>query len=162
MSSFQQIDTAACRCPALPEGTSVFWCERHQCRKSAAMQQRCVSNSAAYQAWEAGRGPGQGSAIVSPLERSSLPKTSPPAPAGVFGRIRHFFQALVKHARDWFRKCSRKEIAHRLSICQTCEKFTGTACSQCGCRVNLEKRFLNKLAWRSETCPLGKWPALRN
>lgn len=149
--------TPDCRCPAPAEGTGWFWCDPHQCRKSADLQRLCSTSPAARLSWQRGNGPGQGVAIPRP---APVPE-KPVAPKEWSWRsLKHFYRALVKHARDWFRKCSRKEIQARLAICETCDQYTGTACAQCGCRVNLEKRFRNKLAWRSESCPLGKWPAL--
>jgi len=149
-----------CRCSAPATETSWFWCDLHQCRKSAAMQRQCATSPAAHAAWSAGRGPGQRPAVSSGI--GTAPAAAPPHPplAGSWKSIAHFTRALLKHARDWFRKCSQREIQQRLDICKTCDQFTGTACAQCGCRVNLEQRFRNKLAWRSEACPLGKWPAL--
>jgi len=149
----------ACHCSPPVSGHIWFWCDPHQCRKNAEMQRSCAVNPAAHAAWNAGRGPGQRPAVSSGIE--AVP-ADPPHPPVTWSRksLIHFAQALVKHARDWFRKCSRREIQNRLEICHTCDQFTGTACAQCGCRVNLEKRFRNKLAWRSEQCPLEKWPAL--
>lgn len=46
------------------------WCERHQCHKHARWHELCQTNQAYFDAWEAGRGPGQGD----PLNRQS--KTS--------------------------------------------------------------------------------------
>lgn len=43
-------------------------------------------------------------------------------------------------------------------ICQPCEKFNGTSCSVCGCRVNRDQSALrNKIAMGTEHCPLVKW-----
>lgn len=36
------------------------WCERHQCQKHAHWHHLCQTNEDYFQAWEAGRGPGQG------------------------------------------------------------------------------------------------------
>lgn len=150
--------SADCQCPIPPEGTEWFWCDSHQCRKSVHLQKLCATNPSARLGWEQGKGPGQGVAIPTP----GTPIKIKPVASGKWSWsiLKRFTTALVKHAGDWFRKCSRKEIQTRLEICKQCEHFTGTACAQCGCRVNLETRFLNKLAWRSESCPLGKWPSL--
>jgi len=148
-----------CRCPVPAVEAPWFWCDPHQCKKSAGMQRQCAASPAAFAAWSQGRGPGQGvAAAVRPAVVTETPTRSPRTWS--WKSIAHFARALVKHARDWFRKCSQREIQARLAICKTCDQFTGTACAQCGCRVNLEQRFRNKLAWRSEACPLGKWPAL--
>lgn len=148
---------SGCRCPALPEGQQWFWCDAHQCKKSAEMRRQCELDPSTFAAWSDGKGPGQ--TVV--RNQPAVPvKIKQPAKHSRRWSIGLFFRALLKHARDWFRKCSRKEIRQRLEICRSCDQFTGSACAHCGCSVNLEKRFLNKLAWRSESCPLGKWPSL--
>jgi hypothetical protein len=44
----------------------------------------------------------------------------------------------------------------RLAICAGCEFFIAseTRCSKCGCKLTA------KVAMRSQSCPLGKWPQL--
>ena len=56
--------------------------------------------------------------------------------------------------------CTQEQIDDRLAICNSCERFNGSVCSLCGCPVNREQRFRNKLAWADQRCPLGKWPAI--
>lgn len=68
-----------------------------------------------------------------------------------------FITALTRHAADGMRKCSEEEVNERLAICQDCSSFDGDRCKECGCQCNERRLFLNKLAWRSEVCPLGKW-----
>ncbi|ODA31441.1 hypothetical protein [Planctopirus hydrillae] len=84
---------------------------------------------------------------------------TPPLPSFVT-RLKHFFSALTQHAADGFEKVSEEQLQERLSICQQCPSFTGTHCRECGCSCSGNNTFLNKLAWRSEACPLSKWPAL--
>lgn len=86
-----------------------------------------------------------------------LPRLERP---GILRRALNFARAIGRHARDRFRKCSRAQIAGRLAICQACEHFTGSACAQCGCPAGSSQGFLNKLAWKSEACPIGRWPRL--
>lgn len=68
-----------------------------------------------------------------------------------------FITALTRHAADGLRKSSQEQLNHRLAICQNCPAFTGDRCQECSCRCNERQVFLNKLAWRSESCPLGNW-----
>ena len=68
-----------------------------------------------------------------------------------------FIAALTRHAADGLRKCSQEQVNERLAICQACPAFAGDRCQECTCRCNERRVFLNKLAWRSEVCPLGKW-----
>lgn len=76
-------------------------------------------------------------------------------------RAWRFSGSLALHALDGFKRASRRTIDERLQICSHCPdgKFDGTACTECGCNCNAEHKFLNKLAWSSESCPLGHWPA---
>jgi len=71
-----------------------------------------------------------------------------------------FTRAIAKHTADFFHRCSKREIEERLAICQTCPFFDGQAYTKCGCPAGRDNRWRNKLAWRSEACPVGKWPAL--
>lgn len=48
-------------------------------------------------------------------------------------------------------------IQQRLAICQGCPKHSGGDCTSCGCQVTSGRRWRNKLAHRSATCPDGKW-----
>ena len=43
------------------------------------------------------------------------------------------------------------QITARLEKCGKCEKFTGSACSVCGCQMKW------KTALASTSCPLGRW-----
>lgn len=72
-------------------------------------------------------------------------------------RIKNYLKAAVHHVRTGSVTCSDQEIADRLEVCSGCEFFDGKACGKCGCRVN-STRFLNKLAWADQDCPVGKWP----
>jgi hypothetical protein len=119
------------------------------------MQTACASDAAAHAAWSAGHGPGQNVVPEPPPPRAGLQALDDSRP-----RWRRFLAALLKHAGDWFRKCSSREIEARLAICRACDQFLDEVCQKCGCPVSRERRFRNKLAWRTEACPLGKWPAL--
>ena len=68
-----------------------------------------------------------------------------------------FITALTRHAADGLRKCSQEQVSGRLAVCRNCSAFRGDRCAECGCHCNDRRVFLNKLAWRSEACPLGKW-----
>lgn len=80
------------------------------------------------------------------------------SPALEIEQIWRFVGALTRHAVDGLRKCSSEEIEQRFMQCQTCPAFTGQHCNDCGCTCNEKKTFLNKLAWRSESCPRNRWP----
>lgn len=62
-------------------------------------------------------------------------------------------EAVVKHAADGMALVDEKTLCHRLAICETCEEQNGSGnCGVCGCIISL------KATWRSESCPLLKWP----
>lgn len=52
------------------------------------------------------------------------------------------------------------EIERLLAICHACRHYDpdGQACSKCGCCVNARGAgHANKLAMKTESCPIGKW-----
>jgi hypothetical protein len=53
--------------------------------------------------------------------------------------------------------CSETEINNRHSICQGCEFFRLSTCSQCGCAITRDKTYASKLIFKNESCPVGKW-----
>ena len=71
----------------------------------------------------------------------------------------NFTKAVTKHILNSGKYASEEEIARRFTICQNCPLFNGKICvhEKCGCNVSQEKKFLNKLSWASEQCPLDKW-----
>lgn len=56
-------------------------------------------------------------------------------------------------------KSTQKEIDRRFSICSECDEYIAkeNECGICGCNVNKQKIFMNKLAWLDQKCPIGKW-----
>lgn len=71
-----------------------------------------------------------------------------------------FVTSAAKHVAAGMPAATDEEVARRFSICQGCEFYDGTACSKCGCPVVREKRFVSKLSWANESCPVGKWGAV--
>jgi hypothetical protein len=57
------------------------------------------------------------------------------------------------------KKSSVSEIHFRYSICNTCEMLNieKNQCLECGCYISNQKKFMNKLAWQDQKCPLKKW-----
>jgi hypothetical protein len=77
--------------------------------------------------------------------------------ASLAAKARNFATSAAKHLASGMPRASDEEIARRFAICQACEHFDGKACRQCGCPVVREKKFLSKLSWANEKCPVGKW-----
>lgn len=53
--------------------------------------------------------------------------------------------------------CSESEIDNRHKICESCEFFKDNSCTQCGCLLSKDRIYLNKLAMKSQSCPINKW-----
>lgn len=81
----------------------------------------------------------------------------PPAMPSLAQRAATFTQAAARHVAAGMPRASDEEIERRFAICQGCEYYDGSACRKCGCCVSRERRFLSKLAWAGEQCPVGKW-----
>lgn len=84
-------------------------------------------------------------------------KAYPRAKPGLSQKAANFAASAAKHIAAGMPQCSDEERERRFAICQGCEFFDGKACTKCGCPVAREKRFVSKLAWASEKCPVGKW-----
>lgn len=82
-------------------------------------------------------------------------------------KAKNFVIATTKHVVDGGRRRSTEEIERIYDICKTCPLFVATNedksagyCSHKDCGCNLagsNDKFLNKIAWESESCPLHKW-----
>lgn len=71
-----------------------------------------------------------------------------------------YLKAITTHLSTGSQTRTDAQVAHLLTICQTCEKFDPThqRCLLCGCRCTTSPSpFLNKLRMASQKCPLKKW-----
>lgn len=80
-----------------------------------------------------------------------------------FTRILTFGKSLWWHIWLGFPKSSTAEINYRFTICKQCEFYEpiNSQCLVCGCNLSDKKKFLNKLAWADQECPLGKWKKVK-
>jgi hypothetical protein len=89
------------------------------------------------------------------------PDCSPPAirrsRVSLGQKLANFAASAAKHLAAGMPQATDEQVAARFAICQACEHFDGAACRQCGCPVVREKKFLSKLSWAGESCPVGKW-----
>lgn len=69
----------------------------------------------------------------------------------------NFTKSAAAHVAAGMPRASEAEIERRFAICQGCEHYDGKACTRCGCPVVRESRFVSKLSWANESCPVGKW-----
>lgn len=53
--------------------------------------------------------------------------------------------------------CSLSTIEQRHNICNSCEYYQNNSCSQCGCAIIRDRNYLNKIAIKTERCPMGLW-----
>lgn len=88
---------------------------------------------------------------------------------GFAKRLVNFTLASIQHAMAGMPTCTQTEIAARYDICRACELYKPDKdnpdvgrCTheKCGCGVSGVEKFVSKLAWRDQDCPLGKWPAI--
>ena len=72
-------------------------------------------------------------------------------------KVSNFAASAIKHVAAGMPLATENQVAERFAICQGCEHFDGKACKKCGCPVIREQRFISKLSWAGESCPVGKW-----
>jgi hypothetical protein len=75
-------------------------------------------------------------------------------PPGLVQKGLHFGKALVNHVADGAIKVTDEQWQARMNACGDCEHKYGNSCSICGCGLS------GKARWRSEDCPINKWPKL--
>ena len=91
------------------------------------------------------------------------PVPQPPAlareadPVSWLQKARNFATATAQHIAAGMPTASDEVILERWSICQGCEFLKNDACSKCGCPVARDRKFVSKLAWADQSCPVGKW-----
>ena len=68
----------------------------------------------------------------------------------------NFIKAVTNHVKDGGRKVSQEELQERLEQCNNCQFLVKNRCRhmKCGCFIT------KKAKWRSESCPIGRWPKL--
>lgn len=81
----------------------------------------------------------------------------PAAMPSLVRRAGNFAASAAKHVAAGLPRATDQEVERRFAICQQCEHFDGKACRQCGCPIVRERRFVSKLSWANEKCPVGKW-----
>lgn len=72
-------------------------------------------------------------------------------------KIKNFANAASEHISSGMKLASDKTLLDRYNICEDCEFFKNGSCSQCGCPVYRHKKFISKLSWAEQRCPVGKW-----
>lgn len=78
---------------------------------------------------------------------------------GVIKKTTNFTQSSFKYVKAGRPRRTDEEIDKILDICHNCptKRFNGKICTRCGCPINRERKWLNKLKWGTERCPDGHW-----
>lgn len=92
-----------------------------------------------------------------PIFICSYPLSEKTKEIGYAEKIKNFANALSDHIKGGMRLCTEDQIEQRFSICKTCEFYKDSTCTQCGCPLIRNKKFISKLAWAEQECPVGKW-----
>jgi hypothetical protein len=74
-------------------------------------------------------------------------------------RLKTFVKSLLWHISLGMPKSSQSLIDYRFDICFRCSEYDAKnrQCSICGCNLGRKQIFLNKLAWKDQSCPINKW-----
>lgn len=72
-------------------------------------------------------------------------------------KIKNFAKAVASHASTGMKLASDETILKRYNICESCDFFDNGSCSQCGCPIYKHKKFVSKLSWAEQSCPVSKW-----
>lgn len=72
-------------------------------------------------------------------------------------RIKNFAKATVDHISSGAKLASDDAIEQRYNTCKKCDFFINETCSQCGCPIFAAKKYVSKLSWAEQECPIGKW-----
>lgn len=74
-------------------------------------------------------------------------------------RIKNFIKSLIWHIYAGFPKSNQQLIDYRYKICNDCDMMNkaSSQCLVCGCNISNKKIFMNKLAWKDQSCPKNKW-----
>jgi len=76
---------------------------------------------------------------------------------GYAQKIKNFAGSLIDHIKTGAKLCTDEQIEKRFSICESCEFYKDKTCTQCGCPLIRNRKFISKLAWAEQECPVGKW-----
>lgn len=87
-------------------------------------------------------------------------------PPPLLTRLANFAVAAAAHAVKGNPTVPEEVMQERLAICRACplfkvldqEKNTGVCTHQsCGCTIQDNITYLNKIAWADQECPIGSW-----
>jgi len=89
--------------------------------------------------------------------------TSIPAKPTTIQKLTNFSSAVIRDVTTGMQRCTDEEMDARLEICQgnpekdieRCPFYneSDSSCLKCGCQLSRKRIYLNKIAWKSESCP---------
>lgn len=98
------------------------------------------------------------------VSRDCKPVFQPKHEPSLLRKIANFGMAFGKHLYKGMPTVEKEVLEKRLENCRECPLFkknglVGGVCTHenCGCNIQDEVVFLNKLAWADQECPIGKW-----
>ena len=97
-----------------------------------------------------------GDTITVDVDHPAYPREAKPG-VSLLTKAANFATSAARHVAAGMPQATDEQVAARFAICQGCEHFDGKACRKCGCPVVREKKFVSKLSWANESCPVGKW-----
>ena len=68
----------------------------------------------------------------------------------------NFVKAVAGHVKDGAKKVTQEELEERLKACNDCVFMKNNRCTHMNCGCVLAR----KARWRSEDCPIERWPKL--
>src|SRR5690606_35244819 len=79
-------------------------------------------------------------------------------------RVENFSKAVTQDVSGGMKRCTPEQVEERHKICKGCELYKKMSedrgyCTHddCGCNISSEEKYLNKLYWASQECPLKNW-----
>lgn len=97
---------------------------------------------------------------VSPAPKNAIPISECKPSPSLFKQAINYTKAVATHIATGAKTRTDEEVAERLKICESCERYNlkGGFCTVCGCKCNANKSaFTNKIRMQSQKCPEGKW-----
>ena len=89
--------------------------------------------------------------------RTAHEKSHHPSTPGLLKRVGSLAKAIGSETKAMAKgqpSLTPKQVAERLAACGSCDQLrSNRTCARCGCFVDAKARF------RSQNCPLRKWPA---
>ena len=80
-------------------------------------------------------------------------------------KVTNFASAATAHAAAGNPTVTKEVMQERLAICRSCPLFkpnanqVGGVCTHetCGCNIQDNLNYLNKIAWADQECPIKRW-----